>query len=251
MQVTCVIPVHNHAKWVCDALESVAAQAYSPLRIVVVDDGSTDGSTEAVLGRLYKPKGPTKQGLPWVAWGKYTAFDRDVMVCRFQEARGPAFARNWGIQAAWDGTDAYAFLDSDDAYLPGKVGTAVAVLKADPNHVGAVYSDYETLRPDGLRVRCFKEPYSRTRLLQECIVNCDSVVSKRALEAVGTFDESLRTCEDYDLWLRLSERFLIHHVPECQLVIRVGEHSSTSTVPSETWRACYARVFQKLQERSS
>lgn len=250
-QVTVVIPVHDHMDWVFEAVESAARQDYRPLRIVVVDDGSTDGSADAVARQLYRPKGPSQQGEPWACLGQLTKWKVDVLVHRFKDARGPSFARNWGMKAAWEGTDVFAFLDSDDLYEPGKISKSVARFLDAPGLVGAVYSDYDTLRPDGLRVREWKEPYSRQRLLQECIVNCDSLVSKEAIDAVGGFDDTLRVVEDYDLWLRLSEKFLISHVPESLVTVRVGEHSSTSRVQTETWRRCYARVFEKLRERAA
>lgn len=251
LAVTAVIPVHNHRQWVNDALDSVVLQDHRPLRVVLVDDGSTDGSTEAVVARLYRPKGPAQQGEPWAAVGRLPGSDVDVMVQRFKEAKGPSFARNWGLRVAWEGTDVFALLDSDDVYLPGKISRSLARIAAAPDHVGVAYSDYDTLRPDGLRVREFKEPYSRERLLSECIVNCDSLVSRKALEAVGLFDEELRVCEDYDLWLRISERFLLSHVPESLVTLRVGGHSSTSTVEKEVWEACRRRVTDKARSRAA
>lgn len=247
--VTAVIPVHNHKNWINEAVDSVACQDYRPLRIVVVDDGSTDGSAEAVLNSLYRPREPAQQGEPWAALGRLTKWGVDVMVQRFNEAHGPAFARNWGMQVGWDGTDLFAFLDSDDLYLAGKISRSVAKFVDAPDHIGAVYSDYETLRPDGLRLMQYKEPFDRAKLLRECIVNCDSLVSRKAIEVCGVFDESLRVCEDFDLWLRVSEHFILVHLPEPLLTIRVGPHSSSATLKSEVWQRCYSRVFEKAQQR--
>ncbi len=246
--VTAVIPVHNHAGWCMDAVRSVAEQDHRPLRIVVVDDGSTDGSAEVVLGALSNVRCPEVQGEPKVWMGMLAEHGVSVMVQSFAQARGPAFARNWGVRVSRDGTDYFAFLDSDDYYHPGKISLSVRKF-LDDERVAVVYSDYDTLRPDGLRLRQYKEPFSRRRLLQECLVNCDSLISAAAIDAVGGMDESLRVCEDYDWWLRISERFLAVHVPESLLTIRVGSHSSSSTVRSETWKACYGRVFEKLKER--
>lgn len=248
--VTVVIPVHNHAGWVNDAIDSVASQDYRPLRIVVVDDGSTDGSSDAVLRRLYKLRGPAVQGEPFAALGKLTKWGVDVMVQRFKEARGPAFARNWGMRIGWEGTDIFGLLDSDDLYSPGKVSRSVAKFVECPEHVGVVYSDYDTLRPDGVRLRQYKEPFDRFVLLRECIVNCDSLVSKKAVEACGLMDEEMRVCEDYDWWVRISERFMLVHLPESLVTVRVGEHSSTSSVPKEVWQWCYQRVMNKARERA-
>lgn len=247
MLVTAVIPVHNHRRWVWQAVESVTTQDHRPLRVVVVDDGSTDGSTDEVLAHLANVR-RVGDG-PRVALGQ-SPEGVDVMVQSFAQARGPSFARNWGMNCAWDG-DAFAFLDSDDYYHPGKISRSVQALVDGDGLVGAVYSDYETLRPDGLRVRQYKPSYSRELLLRECVVNCDSVVLRSALERSGLFDESLRVVEDLDLWLRLSEEHMIVHLPEALVTVRTGQHSSTDTVGAERWRECYARVMQKVKERRS
>ena len=248
--VTAVIPCHNHREWINGAIESILAQDYPRLQVVVVDDGSSDDSFMMVYRRLYEVQTSPPGISPKQVVGKLQGSEVPCMAVQLPQARGPAFARNFGIQAAWNATDVYAFLDSDDTYSPGKIAKSVQIWMEDPGHIGAVYSDYDTFNPQtGLRMREFKEPFSRERLLRECIVNCDSLVSKHALQHCGVFDDSLRVCEDYELWVRLSEKFLIIHIPESLVTIRVGDHSSTSTVPNEIWQKCYARVFEKANER--
>jgi glycosyltransferase involved in cell wall biosynthesis len=249
--VTVVIPCHNHEKWVNDAIDSVLWQDYPNKRIVVVDDGSTDDSTKRVYDRMYRPKGPEKQTEPFMFAGKAQHADTEIMVCKFQEAHGPSFARNWGVKVSWDGTDVFFFLDSDDRYEPGKITKSVNKWLEMPDFIGAVYTDYDTVNDDGIRLRQFQEPVSRIRLVhdRECLPNCDSLVSKLALSKCGLFDEQMRTCEDFDLWMRISERFTIVHIPESLLTLRVGSHSSTATVPSEIWQQNFQRVFQKAHAR--
>lgn len=245
--ITVVIPVHNHCRWVNEAIDSVIFQDYPNKRIVVVDDGSTDDSYGVVARRLENAQSPPHEGEPEASLGHISGVS--LLVARFTDSRGPSFARNYGIKAGWESSEAFAFLDSDDLYLPGKLATSVAKWHAAERHVGAVYSDYETFNADGIRVRQYKEPFSRERLLQECLPNMDSLVSKAAFDQCGVFDEGMRCCEDLDLWLRISERFVIVHIAECLLSIRVGDHSSTATVPNEIWRRCYARVFEKASQR--
>jgi len=249
MFVTVIIPCHNHAKWVNEAIDSVASQDYPHKQIVVVDDGSTDNSHLAVVNRMYRPKGPKEQGDPWIAVGKLNHTNVEIAVLRFTEAKGPSRARNSGIAHTWSETDVFAFLDSDDLYEPGKIRKSIDVIKEDPMYIGAVYSDFDTFNNDGFRLRQHKPSFSRQTLMSECIVNCDSLVTKHAIETCGAFDETLRVCEDYDMWLRISERFLISHIPEQLVRVRVGSHSATATVPTEQWKANYRRVFDKLKER--
>lgn len=247
--VTCVVPCHNHAVWVNEALTSLVTQDYQNKRIVFVDDGSTDGSCDAVLATLVELRLPPRQGEPWLAAGRVRGSDTNAMVVRFSEAHGPAFARNAGLKAGWEGTDVFALLDSDDLYEQGKISKSIAKFMEAPDQIGVVYSDYDTMTASGSRQRQYKEAFSRERLLHECLVNCDSLVTRTAFERCGLFDETLRVCEDYDLWLRISESLVLTHLPESLLTIRVGSHSSTATVKSDTWKQCYSRVFAKLEER--
>lgn len=239
--VTAVIPCHNHEAWVVDSINSVVSQDHRPLRIVVVDDGSTDRSVERVCEAYGLVEARPRQFQGMVR-------DAPTILLSLPDAGGPAAARNLGIRVGWEGTDYFALLDSDDLYEPGKIARSLEILEEDPL-VGLVYSDFDTLRPDGVRLRQYKEPFGRGRLLRECLPNSDSLIARRVFETVGLFDESLRTCEDYDMWLRISEKFLAVHIAEPLLTIRVGAHSSTATVPTDVWRSCYARVFEKLRER--
>lgn len=251
--VTAIIPCHNHERWVWSAVESVAKQEY-PCRIVVVDDGSSDFSHQQIVSRIYKPSQGTANGLDGspTAWlGRLKDYGHDVAVLRYEKANGPSSARNAGMKFAWDETDIFALLDSDDFYEQGKLSLSVAkFLESDA--VGVVYSDYDTLNIDtGVRIREYKEPYDRFRLMRECIVNCDSLVSKKAIETVGGFDPMLRCAEDWDMWLRISESFMLSHIPQQLVTLRVGSHSSTANVKSEVWQACWRRVMEKLQQRSA
>jgi glycosyltransferase involved in cell wall biosynthesis len=243
-KVTAIIPLHNHEKWIKDAILSIATQDFRPLRIVVVDDGSKDGSVAEVLSLLTVYSSQHN-----IYVGKLRDHNANLMLIKLPNPTGPANARNIGIQQVFDDTDIFAFLDSDDVYEQGKISKSVAKFEEFGVHCGVVYSDYETFRSDSVRIREYKEPYSRKRLLEECIINCDSLVSKKVFETVGFFDPELRVAEDYDLWLRASEHFLCFHIPEHLVSIRVGVHSSTSTVKSEVWKKCWNRVMEKTKER--
>lgn len=242
-RVTAVIPCHNHEEWVEDAIFSVGKQSYPNLQIVVVDDGSKDRSAHYVRNCIVSPQKERA-----IIRGKLIMYNTPITVLQFKDGHGPSFARNRGISYAWENTDIFAFLDADDMYEPGKIEKSVNKIMEDPSVIGGVYSDFDTLNPvTGLRLRQYKEPYCRFRLIQECIANCDSLVTKEALAYAGGFDESMRVCEDYMLWVSIAERFLICHLPESLVTIRVGDHSSTSSVPKETWEACWQKVAQRTR----
>ena len=246
--VSIVIANHNHAQWIGDAMRSIADQDYPQKRIVVVDDGSTDNSWDVIrlVAGLNAPSVDLKKNVAHI--GKLES--TQVIAYHFDKAGGPSRTRNLGIKLAWQATHIFGFLDADDTYLPGKISRSVAKLLEDPERIGVVYTDYECENVQtGVILREYKEPFSRHRLLNECIISCPSLVSRTILEKAGLFDENLRTVEDYDLWLRCTELCVAAHIPECLVKLRVGAHSSTATVSKKDWEKNWQYVAAKTQQR--
>lgn len=248
--VTVVIPNFNYSKWIMDAINSVVAQDYPRIQIVVVDDHSTDGSYELVNSKIEVIESVIVDGVGHVTLGKYGGLP--ITNVFLDQNGGPGRARNIGVRIAWENTHIFAFLDSDDLYMPKKISKSVSLILSNPNIIGAVYSDYDTLHTrTGIQIREFKEPFSRERLLQECIVNNDTVITKVVLDKAGLYDEEMRTCEDYDLWMRVSENCLIVHIPESLIIVRVTGEGSTFSVSQEEWGKNWRRVMEKLQARAN
>lgn len=250
--VTAIIPCYNHEKWVQDAILSIVNQDYKNKRIVVVDDGSTDESWKKIIELIKEPKTPKeKTGEPEIAFGILKESDVGILAAKFSKNYGPSTARNWAIQSSIQGTEYFALLDADDIYEPTKIRQSIEVFQEVPN-CGIVYSDYTTKHiHTGFEQRQFKEPYSRARLLQECIINCDSVFSKKAFEVCGLFEPSLTTCEDLDFYLRVTENFLAVHLPLSLTKIRIGPHSSTNYRSQSEREANYRKVFERLHKRNA
>ena len=206
MSLSVVIPTYNRARMVCRAIDSVRAQRHPPSEIIVVDDGSTDG-TAALLTKRYG--------------GAITLLR--------QENRGVAAARNSGVAAArgeW-----VAFLDSDDVWHPEKLQRQIAWHRENPqiewSHTGErwirngreVRQKAHHAKPEGA---CFH------RTLTRCTIAPSSVVIRRTLlEACGGFDEAFRVCEDFDLWLRLLRRHPVGLLEEA-LVTKHAGHTQLS-----------------------
>ena len=147
-------------------------------------------------------------------------------------------------------------LDADDEMYPNKVQECVNVMKKDMNSIGVVYGDYDTLHTEtGKIIREFKEPYSRRRLIEECMVHSGSIVNKKALttveEETGFYDSTMRTCEDYDLWMRISEKYVIAHVAESLTLVRVTGINSSFIVNEDVWKRNWSRVMEKLEQRAN
>lgn len=195
--VSVVIPAHNSRDFIAETLDSVLAQDYPAIEVIVVDDGSSDDTCE--ITARYAPR---------------------VSLLR-QSHQGAAAARNRGIAAS---SGAYvAFIDADDVWWPRKLSTQVAALRGSGH--GLAYGRFIRWRADtdgryppaaelfagavgaerseGPFITGF--PY--VELLQRCIVWTSTVLVERAaLERAGLFDPSLQKGQDYDLWLRLSQQ---------------------------------------------
>jgi glycosyltransferase involved in cell wall biosynthesis len=199
--VSVIIPTYNRAPFVEEAIRSVLAQDFKDFELVVVDDGSTDG---------------TRQTLKRYA---------DSLSVLHQENRGVSSARNTGIKHS---QGAYiAFLDSDDLWLPGKLSTQVAFFE---EHSQALICQTEEIwLRKGVRVnpRKVHKKYSGEifeHCLSLCRVSPSSAMIRRTLfDEVGLFDEDLPACEDYDLWLRVACRHPIYLIDE-PLIIKRGGH---------------------------
>lgn len=186
--VSVVIPAYNAHRYIARTLNSVLAQTYSNLEILLVNDGSPD--TE-LLEEALQPF------FPKIRYIK-------------QENRGPSGARNRAIR---DARGVYvAFLDSDDTWLPHHLATQVSLLVRDPS-LHLVYSDSILIRGERLLGNSFANepqhpPVSFEKLLtEECTVMTSSTVASReAMMAAGLFDEAFVRCEDFDLWLRMAFR---------------------------------------------
>lgn len=245
-RVVGVIPTFNHAPWLMGAVHSMAGQDHPPEAIVVVDDGSTDGTWGAFaegLDHLNATEDFRRQRDGTEPYG-HVAFV-PVHFIRHETPRGPAAARNAGAALATRlySPHLFAFLDSDDEYKPGKISASVRAWERAPSAIACVFSDYSTKSSVGETFRQYKSSYSRTELLRECIVNSDSLISREAFEWAGGF-APLRVVEDYALWLKFSHRYICYHLPEDLLTVRVGEHSSSSTVRKEIWEASYREAFR-------
>lgn len=246
MQISVVIPSFNRRHTLTRSLQSVFEQTSAADEVIVVDDGSTDGSSDLV-----------KQEFP------------QARILR-QPNRGVSAARNRGIAAArfeW-----IALLDSDDSWMPQKIERIREAQRRQPEFV--LYHSDEIWIRDGVRVN----PKHRHRksggwIFEACLPLCAispsaSVISKAALHSVGMFDERLPACEDYDLWLRLCHQYPVHYIDQA-LITKYGGHRDqlsrqhpamdryriralyrllkTSTLQPAHFRAAEATLLEKLE----
>jgi glycosyltransferase involved in cell wall biosynthesis len=201
MQISAVIPSHNRRHTLERALRSVFEQSSAVEEVILVDDGSTDGSAEMVA-------------------------------CEFAEVKiiqqpnlGVSAARNRGIETARH--DWIALLDSDDSWLAHKIEKIRLAQRQQPGFV--LYHSDEIWMRRGVRVNPMRKHRKQGGwIFEQCLPLCAispsaAVIRKSVLQELGMFDPGLPACEDYDLWLRLCHRFPVHYLEEA-LIVKYGGH---------------------------
>ena len=120
----------------------------------------------------------------------------------------------------------------------------------DPSRTGIVYTDAVIKNLNtGTEVHEYREPFNRQRLERECIISNTPLINKTAFGKSGGYDETMRTCEDWDLWLRITEEFVAIHIPELGSVYHVTGRNSTDVVPIEIWQQNWAKIREKMAQR--
>ncbi len=203
--VSVIIPNYNYSQYLREAIDSVLAQTYEQIEIVVVDDGSTDGSPEVL-----------------------DSYD-DRIVAIFQTNCGVSTARNNGVSRSRG--EFIAFLDADDAWLPAKIESQMKMFQADAEiglvHVGVV-------EIDGSGKSLFERTNGMDGWVSEALLRFERpvilgggsglMVPRRVFEEVGGFDTQLSTSADWDMFYQICSRYSVGFVSEILLKYRI--HSS-------------------------
>lgn len=199
--VTVVIPVYNQERYLGRAIESVLGQTFRDLELLVVDDGSTDGTPEVIA--------------------RYGSRLRSIR----QTNRGNASALNHGVREAR--SEWVAWLSSDDLWEPEKLARQLVPATMEPS-ADLVYTGFHVIDQDDRVLQSVRAPSFPTRralqmeLIRRCFINGSSVLLRRKVfDEVGFFDEADRLTSDFDLWLRMAPRYEFRGVPDPLVRYRV------------------------------
>jgi glycosyltransferase involved in cell wall biosynthesis len=226
-RVSIVIPAHNAAGFLRDALDSVFAQRLEDPEVVVVDDGSTDGTADAAR-----------------------RYGRGVQVLS-QPRSGSGRARNQGLQAT--SGDLVAFLDADDIWVPEKSSLQIPLLENDPD-LGLVFSDMVSFGGEGAPSRRYFEERGfdgrctpSSIFLYDMISTPTVILRRSCLDEAGLFDESLPIGQDTDLWFRvaLARRFAVVDLP----TVRRRLHADNITRDSRLLARCVVEIWGRYLDR--
>lgn len=225
--VSVVIPAYNYAHYLPAAIDSALRQEHADYEIVVVDDGSTDNTPEVVK--------------------QYGARVRYI----YQKNTGLPAARNTGIRAAR--FDYIGLLDADDVWLPTFLRLAMETFARLPPEFAIVAC--RSIYIDGNGTRLFtkrldialsKEITCRDIILKTRFSPSAVVVKKAALQEAGFFDETLRSSEDRDMWIRIAARHRVwlSHEP----LVLVRRHPGNMSKHADRMKVNMCRVVQKAYQ---
>jgi glycosyltransferase involved in cell wall biosynthesis len=233
-EVSVVLPTYNRARLLPRAVQSVVAQTFTEWELIIVDDGSTDDTAEAVLGL-------------GALYGERIRYVR-------QENAGASAARNRGVDESTG--PLIAFLDSDDIFLPDKLLSQTRAMKAEKSRFsftnyfcfddrGRVFAERVNIAPDfsgavypkPLEFRC------------NCITTPSVMLDRETFHRAGGFDPEMAICEDIDLWTRVTMRERICVVPHALVGIHVRTQESVRYAHSiEARYVLYRKAFERDPE---
>ena len=227
MKISVVIPTFNRIRLVARAIDSVLKQSLNPYEIIVVDDGSDDGTSEMIQNKY-----------------------KSIKLIQ-QQNNGVSAARNKGIEHAKG--DWIGLLDSDDEWTEKKLENQADRLIKTPEY-DFCHTNEIWIR-NGVRVNQRKKHekyggYIFDKCLDICRISPSSVLfRKNILDHIGWFDSQLPVCEDYDLWLRITAEYRILFIDD-PLIIKYGGHDDQLSHGVEGIEFFRIKSLENLLERS-
>ncbi|MEP0871646.1 glycosyltransferase [Trichocoleus desertorum AS-A10] len=225
--VSVIIPVYNGEKTIKETIETVLIQDFIDFELIVIDDGSQD-STLAVISTVIDPR---------------------IRIFSYQKA-GLSASRNRGFSHSCGRY--IAFLDADDLWTPDKLSKQLKALEDHP-HAAVAYSwtnfidEFGDFIRIGSRIAMTGNIYPNLLLANFLESGSNALVCRHALAEVGGFNESLRAAEDWEMWLRLSQKYDFVAVPHPHVLYRLSTHSmSTNVLQQEA--ACVQVIEQAFSK---
>jgi len=205
VKITAIIPTYNRAEYILQAIKSIQNQSVHVKEIIVVDDGSTDNTKELLKN----------ENITYI----------------YQKNSGVSSARNHGIKEAkyeW-----LAFLDSDDLWHKDKIKEHISLHVSFPE-LKASFTDELWIRNGKIinkKKYLKKEEPTFLNSLRTCKIGASTFfVHKNIFEEIGLFDEELKICEDYDLWLRILKDYQIKLINKELITKQAGHNNQLSFI---------------------
>jgi glycosyltransferase involved in cell wall biosynthesis len=199
--VSVIIPTYNRLDFLLEAIESVQSQDYDHLELIVVDDGSTDGTKDKLK-------------------------DMEITYIFIEHSGRPGYVRNMGVKQSRG--EYIAFLDSDDLWERGKIKRQIDYFAKHPQihlcHTREVWLRGSKIISQS-KQKHKRSGYIFSDALKKCIIGPSSVImERRVFNKLGMFHPDIEIAEDYELWLRYCSRYPVGYIDE-PLTVKRGGHS--------------------------
>ncbi len=228
-KVSIVVPVYNGANYLREAIDSALAQTYKNIEVIVVNDGSDDFEETDKIAKSYGDK---------IRYFK-------------KENGGVATALNLGI-SVMEG-EYFSWLSHDDVYFPEKIEVQIILLR-QLNRDVILYSDYQFIDLKSQYVRTRKLPsvppesFKLALISSQPLHGCSLLIPKSFFGEVGAFNETLPTTQDYDLWVKMAERFEFIHIPRVLISSRLHPSQGSKSQSSLWLSECNEFYMKHLNE---
>lgn len=232
--VSIIIPVYNGSNYLKEAIDSALAQTYENIEIIVVNDGSTDDTEEIALSYGNKIRYFSK------------------------ENGGVASALNLAIKNS--NGEYISWLSHDDVYSPNKIAKQISKIKDLKDKNTIIYTDWITIDKHSKvknMTNLFADyPIHKLNsplypLVKGLIHGCSLLIPKKCFKDIGCFDETLKTTQDYDLWLKMFPHYKLHYIPEALIKSRTHSEQGSKTILVAQTEADYfwINLFERLSEK--
>ncbi|MCD6312151.1 MAG: glycosyltransferase family 2 protein [Elusimicrobia bacterium] len=219
-EISVIITTYNRKDFAIEAVKSVRKQNFRDYELIIVDDGSTDGSREALCGKT----------------DKYI----------YQKNSGVSAARNAGLK---ESSGKYiCFLDSDDLWMKEKLSVQIAFMKKNPS-LPLCYTGEKWLK-NGVH-KNQKKHHAKSggdifrKSLEMCIISPSSAMIRGEILVAEKFDEKLPVCEDYDMWLRITSKHNVGYI-DSELIVKRGGHPGQLSVSEPVMDRFRIKAIVKL-----
>lgn len=225
--VSVIIPTHNRCHLLARAIKSVLRQNFLDFELVIVDDCSTD-ETRKIVNQFN---------------------DDRIKFFLMEKQGGGSAARNLGIKYAQG--NYVAFLDDDDEWYAEKLIYQVQLMNLNHDiglvYTGFVYIDSHTNQPVNKFIPAMKGHLNDRLLKANCIGTTSTVmIRKECFETVGFFNESLKSCQDWDMWIRISENYKVDYIND--VLVSYYVHSNSITTNYKSRLQGYEGVFNRISK---
>jgi glycosyltransferase involved in cell wall biosynthesis len=224
--VSIIIPVYNGADYLGQAIESALKQTYQKTEILVINDGSIDqGETEKVA----------------LSYGNKIRY-------YYKTNGGAASALNFGISRMKG--EYLSWLSHDDKYLEYKIEKQISFIEQNALQNSIVYSNFELIDKDSkhistIKLKSIKPENFRVYITQENSLNgCTFLIPYECLKETGSFNESLNTTQDYDMWFRMADKCRFIHQNEVLFQSRTHDNQGTKTMKQIAYQECNELIIR-------